>query len=239
MTRNQRRPLVALLLALVVAATATVGSAATLTVNAATISSPAYSGRCSAATVGFTNASATSVTLTIPAGCHGLSGKLRLVGASGALAPADTTFTLPASGATATITVPAYTQWAVTSVALVIDGWGMPTAWTYSAPLPAPTSVIVAGNGDTVVTVGDWFTSGTRTCAPVTAFITTGNKTWRINVNTASAPFSGAAPVFTGQDAAKVTTIGAPGGWQLVGGIPPYDVLHHTKDVPLVFNICG
>lgn len=235
MTRKHRRPLVALLIALAVVATATIGSAAALTVNAASISLPSYPGRCSTATVQVTNASATSVALTIPAGCYGLSGKLRLVGASGALAPSDTTFTLPASGTTTTITVPVYTETAVTAVALVIDGWGMPTSWTY---LPPPASVIVPGNGDTILTVGGWYLQGSLVCVDVTAKSRAGNKVWAIDVDSSAAPFSGSAPILGGPDAAKAILQGTPGGLMTISGAPGWEKVH-PGDPALLFQLCG
>ena len=235
MTRKHRRPLVALLIALAVAATATVGSAATLTVNAASISLPSYSGRCSTDVVQAGNVSAASITLTVPAGCNGLSGKLRLVGASGALAPSDTAFTLPASGTLTTIAVPAYTEAAVTSVALVVDGWGMPTSWTY---LPPASSVIVAGNGDTLLTIGAWYLQGGLTCVDVGVKVRSGNKVWAISVDSSAQPFAGSAPILGGPDAAKAILRGTPGGLMTISGAPGWEKVHHS-DPALLFQICG
>ena len=236
MTRA-RKLLTTALAAAVLCVGLVVANAATLNLADGSLGAAVIAHPCAgtlAATTPPTSIPVSTVTITPPAACVGRTVAVTVV--AGAVQRQGTA-TAPASG-TVTVTLDgSYSPSTTTQVAAVVDGWNLPTGWTYTPPA---TGVIVAGNRDTELTVGDWFTSGTLTCVRVAPFVTEGNKTWRINVNTASAPFDGAAPVFTGQDAGKVTTIGAPaGGWQLVGGIPPWDKLQQIQDVPLVFNICG
>jgi hypothetical protein len=124
-------------------------SAASLAVNAASMAVPTTSARCAPGPVALrpgtvTSGSATTVVVSIPSGCHGAAGLLRLTGASGALATVDTAFALPASGAEHTVTVPAYVASAVTGAALTLNTWGTAVAWSYTPATPpiwcAPTS---------------------------------------------------------------------------------------------------
>jgi len=217
----------AALAAVVVLAGVSFASAASLPLDGGVLTSANLTHPCAgtlAATTPPTSIPVSTVTITPPAACVGRTVAVTVVAGA---EQRQGTATAPASGSVTVTLDGSYTPSTSTQVTSVVDGWDLPTGWTY---LPPATGVIVAGNRDTELTVGDWFTSGTLTCVRVAPFVTEGNKTWRINVNTASAPFDGAAPVFTGQDAGKVTTIGAPaGGWQLVGGIPPWDKLQKSR----------
>lgn len=99
------------------------------------------SDRCTTATLdvrpGAVSPSGTSsqVVLTaLPAACLGRPVVLRVHGARAALSATDTSGTLPASGSTATITVPPYEVRAVAGVALTVSTWGVRTAWSASSP---------------------------------------------------------------------------------------------------------
>lgn len=182
-----RRTALAVVLVLGVLATCGAARAATLEISGS-ISTVDVVGRCTAAPVPVTDgatsgATAQSVVLTVPAGCHGLPGVLRLVGVPGA---ADVAFTLPPAGtATATVPVPGgFPAGAVTRVAMTLGTWGVRTTWTRTAPPSQPpvdpsayTSVGSAGTGSR------W--TGNTACVHLTV---TGN-------GTSAAPFSWVADV--------------------------------------------
>lgn len=135
-----RRPLLAVLVVLGLGAT-TVGHAATLNVTGSTLSALHSSDRCTGTPVPVTHGplvgtAASSVEVTVPAGCHGRPGVLRLAGPPGA---DDVAFTLPASGAVATVPLPGgFSPDTVTGVAMTLGTWGVPTAWTFTPPEPSP-----------------------------------------------------------------------------------------------------
>lgn len=133
---------VAVLGALVVAGLST-ASAATLPLATSRLTTLTAADRCApdlAVEAGTaTSGTASSVTIReVPADCAGKTVRLRLIGASGALATTDAVATLPAAGATATIPVAAYTPSAVRSVALTVDGWGVTPTWSAPTPTPVP-----------------------------------------------------------------------------------------------------
>lgn len=207
-----KRALLAVLVVLGLASTATFGHAAALNVGAGSMTTVSSSNRCSTATTAATagpvsGSTATSVVLTFPADCHGKAGRLRLVGASGALSTTDATFTLPATGTTHTVTVPSYTPTAVVDVAMVLGGWGVPVQWSYTPPPPPTTScTVVNSNGNPV---------GNRTCS-VTAIRadywgTAGNR--RANVYVSFSP----SGMNSQQGIAFVidlsAAVGLPAGW--------------------------
>ncbi|MCL3861511.1 hypothetical protein [Actinotalea sp. K2] len=143
-----RRVLALTLLVVTLLMSATVGQAASLGVRAGSLDTFSLTGRCTdqvvAVRAGAVSAgSASSVVLTVPAGCHGLSGTLRLVGAAGALAGTDSIFTLPSTGAEVTIAVPGYVAADVVRVALLVGGWGLPTAWSHT-PTSPPTAPAIS-----------------------------------------------------------------------------------------------
>lgn len=116
--------------------------AATLQVDTASLYATSVSGRCSsetiAVTAGPTSAGqASSVALTVPDGCRGADGVLRLTTAGGPTTPADIPFTFPTTGTTATVAVPAFAPKNVTDTAVALRTWGMHSQWVY-AYTPAP-----------------------------------------------------------------------------------------------------
>ena len=105
--------------------------------------------------------SSTQVVLSsIPPACRGKQASLRLFGSSGAaLAASDTVVTLPASSATATVTVPSYPVAQASGLALTIATWGVPTTWTAAAvPLPGVTCTVP---GNPAATCAATVTGGT------------------------------------------------------------------------------
>ncbi|MBB2925374.1 hypothetical protein [Cellulomonas cellasea] len=81
------------------------------------------------------NGTSQEVVLTgLPSACLGRPFALRVHGVQAALAATDTTGTLPASGTTATVRVPAYDVRAASGVALTVSTWGLRTAWSASSP---------------------------------------------------------------------------------------------------------
>lgn len=116
-------------------------SATSLAVAGASLAVPTTSGRCASGPVALrpgdvTAGSATTVVVTVPSGCHGAAGLLRLTGASGALTTVDTAFTFPATGTEHTVTVPGYVASAVTGAALSLNTWGTAATWSYTPATP-------------------------------------------------------------------------------------------------------
>ncbi|WP_066585453.1 hypothetical protein [Cellulomonas timonensis] len=195
MSRRRLLYAVAVIGALLIAGLST-ASAATLPLSGIRLSTLTVAERCapelpveSGPTTGGT---ATSVTIRqVPADCGGKSVRLRLLGASGPLAPADAVATLPAAGATATIPVAAFTPSAVRGVALTVDGWGVTPAWSAPTPTPVPgIACTVPGNPaatcDVKVTSShEWGSGASRTYLRRFEVSTTSTKpvTWQLTLN--------------------------------------------------------
>lgn len=213
-----KRVLVASLLALGVLVSTTIGHAAALTLTGGSIGSYSVTGRCTSAVTGFTNGtptstgSATSVVMTIPAGCHDVAGQMRLVGIAGAT---DITFTVPAPGAT-TVTVPVpggFQASSVTGVALTLGTWGMPTQWTYTPPVAPPSAgPISAGSTNTVLTqTWQLLDGGMRFCVDIAVSSSTTGR-WVINLNINERPFNGATSGFEMPGYVKLVSATPVGG---------------------------
>jgi len=138
-----KRPLLALLLVLGLEAVAVIGHAATLNLTGTSLSSLQGADRCTDTAVAVTHGTlvggtASSVEVTVPAGCRGLDGLLRLVGP---LDADDVAYTLPGTGPVLTVLVPGgYRPADVVAVAMTLDTWGVPTVWT-TAPLEPSAAV--------------------------------------------------------------------------------------------------
>ena len=153
MTRNQRRPLVALLLAFAVVATATLGSAATLTVNAASISTFSVThpcpGNATAVPSAPSGAQFTGVTVTLlSAACSGRLVQVTVLNGATVVRQGQAA----ASGATATVTgLTAYTAQAGYTVQATVAGWNLPTGWDYSGPThPCPDASLAVRSAEPV-----------------------------------------------------------------------------------------
>lgn len=235
MARSAKRPLIAVLLVLGVLATASVGSAASLTIAGGSLGTHAAGHPCPgtlAATTAPTSLPVSTVTVTAPPSCVG---RTVTVAVNDGVNVREGSVTAPASGSVTVGLDGSYSPSTTTQVAAVVDGWNLPTSWTY---LPPPTSVIVPGNGDTILTVGDWYLQGSLVCVDVTAKSRAGNKVWAIDVDSSAAPFSGSAPILGGPDAAKAILQGTPGGLMTISGAPGWEKVHQA-DPALLFQLCG
>lgn len=188
------------LLVLVLVGSATVGNAATLTILGGDLGVFRPAGRCSTGVVQATagtvsGGSSTSVLLTFPDACRGLSGQLRLEGAAGPLATTDAVVSLPATGTSVTVQVPSYAAADVRSVALTLGTWGMATSWGWAPPAPPGTGPVVPGNNRTVFTGPPTWTeiSGGRACVSVeVTTVGSGQALWAVDLLTTQRPFNGA-----------------------------------------------
>lgn len=139
MTRKYRRPMAALLLALAVVATATLGSAATLTVNAASMSTFIVTNPCDGTAqanpsdpVG-NSGKYRDVEVVLPAGCSGTL-QVAVLDDGSPL----TTATVPVASGTITIDVgQQYSPDGITAVG-TLDGWYLPISWSFGPPAPGP-----------------------------------------------------------------------------------------------------
>ena len=239
MTRKYRRPLAALLLALGVVATATLGSAATLTVNAASISTFTVTHPCPgnlAATTPTTAGTVSTVSVDPPDACAGL---MIAVAVNDGAVVRQGTATAPATGSVTVTLDGAYTpsETGITVLAIV-DGWHLDTTWGYDPPAP-PADVIVAVGFRVAVTLGDWYDDGGLVCVPVEVWSEAGNRTWRVDIDTTASPFNGSTPTFTGLHAAFLAVGPGDGpGWISVTGVGAYSTVQHNK-TSIEFNVCG
>ena len=231
-----KRTLLAAALVLGILASATVGHAATLAVNAGSLTSFTTGHPCEgslAVTTPTTAGTSSTVTVTVtPAACAGRT--IAVAVDDGAVVRQGT-----ASGAaTVTITLDgAYTPSTSVQVAATIIGWGLPATWSYTPP-PAPGSTIIAGNAFTLVTAGGWYTSGGLVCADVTVQAAEkGNREWRVDVYTTAWPFNGATTgyVFSGPDANRLTLDPMVGDRLRIVGT---DSLHQSNSPTRHFTIC-
>ncbi len=136
MTYKYRRPLVALLLAVAVVGTATLGSAATLTVNAASISTFTVThpcpGNATAVPAGASGTQFTGVTVTLPStACNGRVVHVTVLNGTTVVRQGQATVV----GATATVAgMAAYTAQSGYTVRATVSGWNLPTTWSYTPP---------------------------------------------------------------------------------------------------------
>jgi hypothetical protein len=146
-TRTRRRSLIAAVFALGVLATASFGSAAALGVNGGFLGTYSATHPCpGTATVTPTTGSAitfSAVGVTVPAGCAGRTLKLTMISGSTVLSG---TATVAVSGATvvsfAPTTYNALSSW---TIAAVVDGWNLPTTWSFTPP-PFWCTVVTTGS---------------------------------------------------------------------------------------------
>ena len=132
--RAHKRPLIAVLLVLGVLATASVGSAASLTITGGSLGTHAAGRPCSgtlAATTAPTSLPVSTVTITPPAACVG---RTVTVAVNDGVNVRQGTATAPASGSVTVGLDGSYSPSATTQVAAVVSGWYLPTSWAYTPP---------------------------------------------------------------------------------------------------------
>lgn len=186
--RSAVRRLVALTAAAVagVIATTAVANAARVDVTAASVTSFVVGHPCAGsgtATAGpVAGGSPTTVAVTPPDGCAGRP--LQVTVLSGTTVLASGSATVAASGATS-IPVGAYAPSASLTVRAVVDGWALPTSWSYSPPgNPFGTCTVVNPTGNPIAgqtcTVTDfrmgtyWGADGSRTANLYVSFSSVG-----------------------------------------------------------------
>jgi len=132
--RSTKRPLIAVLLVLGALATATVGSAAGLTITGSSLGTHAAGHPCPgtlAATTASTSLPVSTVTVTAPPAC---AGRTVTVAVNDGVNVRQGTATAPASGSVTVGLSGSYSPSATTQVAAVVSGWYLPTSWAYTPP---------------------------------------------------------------------------------------------------------
>lgn len=185
-----KRLLLAVLLVVGLVATVGVGHAAGLQVAAGGLTSLRVDHPCTGQATARPSAPSgstfTGVTVTLPStACSGRLVKATVLSGTTIVVQGS----VVVSGTTATLVVPAYTAGSSYTVGAVVDGWNLPTTWSYGAP-PQP---FTPGNSATVVQTIAWGAGGDPRCAAVTVTASTRQSAlWLVNVNIAAAPFNGA-----------------------------------------------
>lgn len=196
MARRRSGPAIAALLLLGALATASVASAARVSVNAGALDTFTVGHPCFgtlAATTPTTTGTSSSVEVTPPEAC---AGRTITVAVNDGTVVRQGTTTAPASGSVIVTLSGAYTPSTTTQVAATVSGWHLDTSWSYTPPEDPPpaTGPITPGNDQTVITAIDWTISNSnQACAEVTVTTNTAqNSWWRVNLNIDQAPFYGA-----------------------------------------------
>jgi hypothetical protein len=83
-----------------------------------------------------------AVSITIPSGCAGREVVVTVV--DGTTVQGTGSWTVAASGAT-TVPVGSYTAASNLTVQAVVDGWGLPTTWSFTPPATGPVTCAVTG----------------------------------------------------------------------------------------------
>lgn len=142
---------------------------------------------------------AESVVVVVPEDCAGVPGRLSLVEAAGARE-----VTLTATAGPTTVAVDPYPAGDVAGTALVLAGWGVPTAWSYT---PVPLLPVYPGNDVTITSEPRWTVDGPEPVqACVAVDVTTDSPTpveWRVELDLDLPPFHGQAERYSlsGDDA--------------------------------------
>jgi len=147
-----------------------------------------------------TYSSSTTVTVSaLPAACNGLSLKINLHDASGAVIATGTTASASASQ---TVAVGTYTSTNVSAAIATIGGWIFPTSWNGGAPVtPGCVGLDASGNPTgqactlTIGTVTTW-TSGSYKYSQFQFTAVTAAPVWKVTFNFAdTAKWAGFTPV--------------------------------------------
>ena len=246
MARSAKRPLIAVLLVLGVLATASVGSAASLTIAGGSLGTHAAGHPCPgtlAATTAPTSLPVSTVTVTAPPAC---AGRTLTVAVNDGVNVRQGIATAPASGSVAVGLNGTYSPSAGTQVAAVVNGWYLATSWTNTPPVVPPTSgAVTPGTSWTDIRSLTWPTvqAGQQFCFAVTVSTTNGNgqQDWALNLNVAQRPFNNATSGYQlgGADAGKVAfTSEVPvGGVLQIVGTNSYKKLRSSDS--LSFTVCN
>lgn len=240
MARSTKRPLIAVLLVLGALATASVGSAASLTITGGSLGTHAAGHPCPgtlAATTDPTSIPVSTVTITPPAACVD---RTVTVAVNDGVNVRQGTATAPASGSVTVGLDGSYSPSATTQVAAVVSGWYLATGWTYTPPV-IPPGPIVPGNANTVILPIIWTQPAqNQVCALVTVTTNTQEKSpWLVNLNVAQPPFNGATSgyqITTGQAEFTPSGTAQNGVLSIKGGNNGWDTLAQGTDRS--FTVC-
>lgn len=182
-----------------------------------------------------------AVSATVPAECEGRELKVTLL--NGTTELRSGTATVAGSGATTVDLGGSYTAAANLTVRAVVDGWDLPTTWSFTPP--APTGPVTPGTTTTDLRSVQWtsVTVGRQFCVAVTVSTTNpnGEEDWAVDLNTDQRPFNGATTGYqiTGTDWANVAFASeAPvGGKFTIVGTGAYKKLRAVDS--LSFTVCN
>lgn len=216
MARRRTGPAIAALLLLGALATASVASAASISVNAGAMDTFTVGHPCHgtlAATTPTTTGTVSTVSVTPPAAC---AGRTVAVAVNDGTVVRNGTATAPASGSVTVTLNGAYTPSTTTQVAATASGWHLDTSWSYTPPAPPATGPIVPGNAQTVITDIAWTQPAqNQVCVDVTVTTNAASSWWRVDLNVNQPPFNGATSGY--QLDGNVQFI--PGSGTAVGGV--------------------
>ena len=216
MARRRTGPAIAALLLLGALATASVASAASISVNAGAMDTFTVGHPCHgtlAATTPTTTGTVSTVSVTPPAAC---AGRTVAVAVNDGTVVRNGTATAPASGSVTVALNGAYTPSTTTQVAATASGWHLDTSWSYTPPAPPATGPIVPGNAQTVITDIAWTQPAqNQVCVDVTVTTNAASSWWRVDLNVNQPPFNGATSGY--QLDGNVQFI--PGSGTAVGGV--------------------
>lgn len=216
MARRRTGPAIAALLLLGALATASVASAASISVNAGAMDTFTVGHPCHgtlAATTPTTTGTVSTVSVTPPAAC---AGRTIAVAVNDGTVVRNGTATAPASGSVTVTLNGAYTPSTTTQVAATASGWHLDTSWSYTPPAPPATGPIVPGNAQTVITDIAWTQPAqNQVCVDVTVTTNAASSWWRVDLNVNQPPFNGATSGY--QLDGNVQFI--PGSGTAVGGV--------------------
>ena len=216
MARRRTGPAIAALLLLGALATASVASAASISVDAGAMDTFTVGHPCHgtlAATTPTTTGTVSTVSVTPPAAC---AGRTVAVAVNDGTVVRNGTATAPASGSVTVTLNGAYTPSTTTQVAATASGWHLDTSWSYTPPAPPATGPIVPGNAQTVITDIAWTQPAqNQVCVDVTVTTNAASSWWRVDLNVNQPPFNGATSGY--QLDGNVQFI--PGSGTAVGGV--------------------
>lgn len=196
-----RRIALAVVLLLALVSTASMGSAASLTVRGGVIDTFTSTRPCAdgatatAATAG--TAAQTQVRLTVPPTCVGRSVQVTVVDAAGV---ARSSAAVPMTTGTQSITVGAYTATPTLQVRATVDGWNLATSWSWTPPTPHVWCTATTGPGTTCSASLTLRTTaeGVRYWDVVVTTTSASYVRWEVSIDTAHPFFGGLVPTRLG-----------------------------------------